>query len=67
MAIPNKTDLQTMDFSYLGEPFVDVPANVAIVTTTMDYSYLGEPFVTNPFGGSTPPATNTSNFFLFFN
>jgi hypothetical protein len=66
MALPNKTDLQTMDYVYLGQPFVNVPARSDIDTTTMDYIYLGQPFVTNPFGGSTPPAVNTTNFFHFF-
>lgn len=48
MALPNSTDLQTMDYSYGGVPFVDVPAKSNIVTTTMDWSYSGLPFVTNP-------------------
>jgi hypothetical protein len=65
MALPNKTDLQTMDYAYLGQPFVNIPARSNIDTTTMDYAYLGQPFVTNPFGGSTP-AANTSNFFMLF-
>ena len=48
MALPNKTELQTMDYSYAGLPFVDVPASGSIDTFTMDYSYSGLPFVTNP-------------------
>lgn len=48
MALPNSTDLQTMDYSYAGLPFVDVPAKGDILTGTMDWSYAGLPFVTNP-------------------
>jgi hypothetical protein len=50
MALPNKSNLVTMDYSYLGQPFVEVPAKDSIVLTTMDYSYLGQPFVRNPAG-----------------
>jgi hypothetical protein len=50
MALPNKTDLQKMDYPYLGQPFVEVPAKDSINLTTMDYSYLGQPFVRNPAG-----------------
>lgn len=48
MALPNKTDIQTLDWSYQGLPFGDVPANGTVITTTMDWSYAGLPFVTNP-------------------
>ena len=54
MALPNKTNLETMDYSYSGLPFVDVPAKSTIDTSTMDYSYGGLPFVTNPANGATP-------------
>ena len=65
MALPNKTDLQTMDYSYQGQPFVNVPSKSSIDLTTMDYSYQGQPFVGNPFGGDIPPAANTTNFFNY--
>jgi hypothetical protein len=58
MALPNKTDLQTMNYVYQGQPFVSVSARSDIDTTTMDYIYLEQPFVTNPFGGSTPSSFN---------
>ena len=48
MALPTKTNLQTMDYPFLGQPFVSVPAKSSIDTTTMDYAFLGQPFVTNP-------------------
>lgn len=44
MALPTKANLQTMDYSYLGEPFCYVPAKDSISLDGMDYSYLGEPF-----------------------
>jgi len=50
MALPTKTDLVKMDYSFNGEPFVDVPGNSSIDLMTMDWSYLGEPFVRNPSG-----------------
>jgi len=51
MALPNKTDLQTLDYSYGGLPFADVESNSSVNTQTMDYSYGGLPYVTNPTGG----------------
>jgi hypothetical protein len=53
MALPTKSDLETMDYSFNGEPFVDVPGNSSIDLMTMDWSYLGEPFVRNGAGGVT--------------
>lgn len=50
MALPTSTQLQTMDWSYGGVPFVDVPAKAGINTGTMDWSYGGLPFVTNDGG-----------------
>lgn len=44
MALPNKNNLTTMDYSYLGQPFVLVPSKTAIGPNTLDYSYLGQPF-----------------------
>ena len=64
MALPIKSDVETMDYSYQGQPFVDIPGRSDVDTTTMDYSWLGQPFVTNPFGGTTP-VINTTNFFHF--
>lgn len=46
MALPNKWELQKMDYSYLWQPFVNVPAKWWIDTSKMDYSYLWQPFVT---------------------
>ena len=63
MALPNSTDLQTMDYSFNGQPFVNVPAKSGIDTTTMDYSFQAQPFVTNPY---PTVVTVNSNFFLFF-
>lgn len=36
-----------MDYSFNGEPFVDVPGNSSIDLMTMDWSFNGEPFVRN--------------------
>jgi hypothetical protein len=57
MALPTKTDLLTMDYSYQGQPFVDVPAQDSIVLSTMDYTYQGQPFVRNEAGGAVVTVT----------
>lgn len=59
MALPNKTNIQTMDWAYEGKPFVNVPANSTVVTTTMDWAYGGEPFVTNPSVAAGPANLKT--------
>jgi hypothetical protein len=44
MSLPDKSALQSMDYSYFGEPFVRVVASSSINPDTLDYSFLGEPF-----------------------
>lgn len=53
MAIPTASDLATLNFAWLGEPFADVPAKAAVNVATLDYAWLGQPFVT----GATRDAT----------
>ncbi len=65
-SIPTKTELETMDYSYQGQPFVNVPAKENIDTTTMDYSYLAQPFVTNPAGGGVVITRRRASFIKFF-
>jgi len=48
MSLPTKTDLQTMDYAFQAQPFVNVPAKSTIDLTTMDYAYEAQPFVANP-------------------
>ena len=56
MSLPTRDNLLTMDYSYFGQPFVQVPAK-SIDTNTMDYSYLGEPFWTISMeGGGEEPS-----------
>jgi hypothetical protein len=52
-----------MDYIYLGQPFVDVPAK-DIDLTTMDYMYLAQPFVSNPYPAEVTGTVN--DFFLMF-
>jgi hypothetical protein len=40
----NKTELETMDQSFNGEPFVNVTADDTVDTKTMDFSFNAEPF-----------------------
>lgn len=47
MSLPTQTILKTMDFSFLGSPFVSVCSKAAIVLSGIDYSYEGQPFVSN--------------------
>lgn len=63
MALPNKTDETTLDYSYAGTPFADVVAQSSIDTSTMDYSYAGTPFVTNP---DTAAPTGPANLKTYF-
>jgi hypothetical protein len=48
MSLPKSDDLKGMEFAFLAQPFVNVPAKPAIETNTMDYAFLAQPFVTNP-------------------
>lgn len=49
MSLPNSADLNSLDYAYLGAPFVDVEAK-GLGTTSLDYAYLGSPFVGAPAG-----------------
>ena len=49
MALLTPTTVKTMDYSYQGSPFVNVPATSAVITNSLDYSFQGEPFATNDF------------------
>ncbi len=64
MSLPNSDDLKGMDFAFLAQPFVDVPAKPSIDTATMDYAYLAQPFVTNP-AVSPPTPSDNAVFFGF--
>lgn len=62
MSLPTSTDLLTMNYSFLGQPFVNIPAKSTINLLTMDYSYLGQPFVSN--GAATVTTINSGAAFL---
>ena len=51
-------DLKTMDYSFGGEPFVEVPSKSTVNTKTMDYAFSGRPFVTNDSPGGGPGPTS---------
>jgi hypothetical protein len=44
-ALPTPANIQTMDYAFQGQPFVEMPAKSTIDTSTMDYSFQGQPFV----------------------
>lgn len=45
MSLPEKEDLETMEFALGGRPFVRVNGNVDIDTTSMDYALAAQPFL----------------------
>ncbi len=59
MSLPTPTDLKTLDFVYLGQPFCQVPAKTAVILTGMDYSFLGQPFVSNEGSGEPTPVVES--------
>jgi hypothetical protein len=68
MALPTDTEIKTLDFVYLGAPFLQVEAK-NLNTGSLDIVYLGMPFVAQPFAGGTPPeppAFNAAQFFIMF-
>lgn len=52
MPLPSKSDLQTLDIVYLGQPFVQVEAK-SLDTKTLDVVYLGRPFVAKGIGAGS--------------
>jgi hypothetical protein len=66
MALPTKDELQTLDYSRLGLPFVFVEAK-ALSTAGLDVVRLGLPFVgAAATAGEEPPAFNAAQFFVMF-
>ena len=62
MALPTKTNLETMDYSYGGVPFVSVATKSGIDLDTMDYSFGGVPFwgaEVSEGGGTDPEPVGT--------
>lgn len=45
MALPTKSDLQTLKYAYAGEPFASVGGTASVTTTGLQYAYQGEPFI----------------------
>jgi hypothetical protein len=56
MALPSNTDLATLDYAYLGQPFVQVEAK-ALTSTSLDIAYLAQPFVAVGPSAAPPSAT----------
>jgi len=54
-----RADLETMDWAFKGQPFVDVPGKDSIDLMTMDWAFKGQPFVSNALLAIvTPTGTN---------
>ena len=62
MATPTATDLDSMDYAYLGTPFVNVESKAGQDTNSLDFAYLGQPFV----GAVSGTTYNTTQFFMVF-
>ena len=64
MTIPTKTNLQTMDYSSFGEPYVQVGSKSGVEFDGLDYSFFGEPFW-GAEDGAEPP-TGIPKHFLYY-
>jgi len=53
---PTPDNLETMDYVFKGQSFVELPAKDAVDLKTMDYVYKGQPFVGNYGEGVTQNA-----------
>lgn len=58
MALPSNTDLASLDYAYLGAPFVQVESK-SLSTTNLDVAYLGAPFVAVSPTAAPPSGLNT--------
>ena len=65
MSTPTATDLDSMDYAYLGTPFVNVESKAGQNTNSLDFAYLGQPFV-GAVSGAAPVTYNTTQFFMVF-
>ena len=61
MALPNSNDLTSLDYVYLGQPFVQVETT-SLSSQNLDIVYLGQPFV-----GATSSSFSTSNVYVNIN
>ena len=67
MTLPTKTNLETMDYSYGGVPFVSVATKAGIDLDTLDYSYAGVPFWgLEVSGGEEPPPAGVTKQFMYY-
>lgn len=64
MTTPTKDQLDTMDYAYLGVPFVNVQTKDNQNTSSLDFAYLGTPFVAA--FNTTGPTFNATRMFLVF-
>jgi len=53
MALPTKSDLETMDYAFRGSPMVYCAGNATPDLNTMDWANRAQPFVVNPEGGGS--------------
>ena len=66
MTTPTASDLGTLDYAYLGQPFDSVESKAGQNTGSLDFAYLGLPFVGAQQGGTPPVTYNATQFFMVF-
>ena len=65
MTTPTKDQLDTMDYAYLGVPFVAVQTKDDQNTQSLDFAYLGLPFV-GAYNAVAPTTFVTPQMFIVF-
>ena len=66
MALPTRSNVQTLDFSGYGQPAAYLEAkSLSPSSATLDYSSYAQPAYGLPSG--VAPVTQNSNFLMFFN
>ena len=67
MALPTKSDLQKLDYSFFGEPYVQVASKSGIELDGLDYSFFGEPFWGVEDGAAPPePPSGIPKHYLYY-
>lgn len=67
MALPTRSDVQTLDFSGYGQPAAYLEAKALSPSSyTLDYSGYAQPVI-GLAGGTPPTPARNSNFLMFFN
>jgi len=47
MVLPQKEDIQNLDWTYMGKPFMQTQGKDTVETQNLDWTYMGKPFSPN--------------------